>query len=110
MGDAAHQLKLGLPRRTTRLSSFLYKFLYADGISHRATYQALPRRSGQTLQRGVDSSIRYTADLLPLTIDSSAEKLILSLTKYLAKLFQNIESNGSPSVPQSWRVQRKVNR
>ena len=35
MGDAAHQLKLGLPRLTTRLSSFLYKFLYAGGMSHR---------------------------------------------------------------------------
>ena len=30
--------------------------------------------------------------------------------RILAKLFQNIESNGSPSLPLSWRVQRKVNK
>jgi hypothetical protein len=35
---------------------------------------------------------------------------IYSEIRLLAKLFQNIESNGSPSLPQSWRVQRKVNR
>ena len=41
------------------------------------------RRSGQRLLRRADSSIRYTAAFLPLTINASAGKLIVPPIKYL---------------------------
>ena len=38
-----------IAREEPELSSFLYKFLHTGGISHRAIYQTLHRRDGQTL-------------------------------------------------------------
>jgi hypothetical protein len=49
---------------------------------HGISTQELDRRSEQRLLRRVDSSIRYTADFLPLTINASAGKRIVPLTKH----------------------------
>jgi len=42
-----------------------------------------PRAIGRSRGLTVGSSIRYAADFLPLTINASAGKLIVPLTKYL---------------------------
>jgi hypothetical protein len=43
-----------------------------------------------------------------LSVELNFRRPIYAEIHLLAKLFQNIESNGSPSLPQSWRVQRAV--
>src|SRR6266480_2728543 len=64
------------------LPSFLHKFLYTASDLRVARERTADGRSGQRLLRGADSSIRYTAGFLPLTINASAGKLIVPLTKY----------------------------
>jgi hypothetical protein len=43
-----------------------------------------------------------------LSVELTFRRPIYPEIHLLAKLFQNIESNGSSSLPQSWRVQRAV--
>jgi hypothetical protein len=46
--------------------------------------------------------------MLFLSVELDFRRPIYPEIHLLAKLFQNIESNGSPSLPQSWRVQGAV--
>ena len=43
-----------------------------------------------------------------LSVELNFRRPIYPEIHLLAKLFQNIESNGSPALPQSWRVQGAV--
>ncbi len=61
----------------------LTAFFELERLGCQSKHQSDPRPTGQRLLRRADSSIRYTADFLPLTINASAGKLIVPLTKYL---------------------------